>query len=155
MVERSERSRARSARMGKFGFSVHMRSDVPGMRPLYEMLISRKIDAEERKKMKEWAKKAAALAAVQRSGGSDLYVDKYLRHFIAEYNGRVLQGEGMHMPSSFNIMRAFIEPAEDAMILQILPQQESIVSFNKMLDHITDPGVDTSISKCLIHNYPA
>ncbi|WP_426260954.1 GIY-YIG nuclease family protein [Sphingomonas sp. DC1100-1] len=126
--------------------SVQVRSDVPGMRHVYNAIRAREFSADEKRKVKEYAKRGAALAAVQRSGGSGLYVDSYLRHFVSEYNGRLLQGEGMHMPSSFNVARAFLDPAEDAFVLKLLPQQENVISFSRMLDNITDPSVDTSLA---------
>lgn len=116
------------------------------MRSFYDAQRARQLSAKEKRELKEYAKRGAALAAVQRSGGSDLYVDSYLRHFVAEYNGRLFQGEGMHMPSSFSVARAFLDPAEDAFVLKLLPQKENVMSFNRMLDHITDPAVDTSIA---------
>lgn len=150
MAEQSEKSRARSARIAKFSMSVHVRPDVPQMRSAYDALSTRVLTAKEKREMKEYAKRGAALAAVQRSGGSGLYVDNYLRHFVSEYNGRLFQGEGMHMPSSFSVARAFLDPAEDAFVLKLLPQQENVMSFNRMLDHITDPAVDTSLANSTV-----
>ncbi|WP_156139523.1 hypothetical protein [Sphingomonas sp. 35-24ZXX] len=145
MTNQSERAKARSARINAFNMSVQIRPDSPNRRTLYDAIQKQTLNAQDRRKIKEFTKRGAALAAVQRSGGSDLYVDRYLRHFISEYNGRLFQGEGMHMPSSFNIVGSFLEPAEDAFILKLLPQYENILSFNKMLDHITDPKSDTSL----------
>ena len=121
------------------------------MRPVYDAMRGRELSANEKREMKDYAKHGAALAAVQRSGGSGLYVDSYLRHFVSEYNGRLFQGEGMHMPSSFNIARAFLDPAEDAFVLKLLPQKENVMSLNRMLDHITDPATDPLIASSAAH----
>lgn len=123
-----------------------MRPDNPETKASYQAIVERKLNAQQRRQIKESMKRAAALAAVQRSGGSNLYVDYYLRHFVSEYNGRMFQGEGLHMPSSFNMMSAFIEPDGTVMVLKLLEQRENIMSFDRMLDHITDPSVDTSLS---------
>ena len=46
-------------------------------------------------------------------------------------------------------MRAMIEPDERALVLRLLPQHLNLVSFSRMLDHLTDPSIDTRlVSSC-------
>lgn len=149
MNEQSNKARARTARFNAFNASVRIREDNSATRATYQAISEQILTAHQKREIKDGRKRAAGLAAVQRSGGSNLYVDSYLRHFVSEYNVRMFQGEGLHMPSSFNIMSSFIEPDEQAMVLKLLEQQENVMSFNRMLDRITDPSVDTSLSSAV------
>lgn len=54
-------------------------------------------------------------------------------------------GEGMNLPTSFNVMNAFVEPDEKTLVLRLLPERHYSLSFSKLLDRITDPTADNSI----------
>ncbi len=144
-MERSDKFRARQQRIRKFGLSVHVREDSLAMRSVYDAISRRKLNDKQKKIMNNYWKRANAIAAVQRSGGSGLYVDRYLRHFTQEYNGRIFGGQGIHMPTSFNTINAFLDLDEKVMVLKLLPQQENVITFGRLLDHITDPKMDTSV----------
>ncbi|EQB32566.1 hypothetical protein M529_09040 [Sphingobium ummariense RL-3] len=49
------------------------------------------------------------------------------------------------MPTSFNTINAFLDLDEKVMVLKFLPQQENVITFGRLLDHITDPKMDTSV----------
>ena len=145
MVEQSDKARARHERIRKFSFSVQVRGDNPSMRPIIESISRVNLDKDRKRAVRNSIRRASAIAAVQRSGGSGLYVDQYLRHFTQEYNGRLFHGQGVHMPNSFNTLNSFLDIDASSMVLKLLPQQEHIISFGIMLDHITDPKIDTSV----------
>jgi hypothetical protein len=115
------------------------------MRPIYDAVRSMKNSSMQKKQVKDAMQRAGALAEAQRLCGPGLYVDTYLRHFVQEYNGRIFKGEGANMPNSWNIMQSFLEPDEQAMVLKLLPQQYDVLSFNRMLDHLTHPQTDLTI----------
>lgn len=140
----SEKALARRERLGRFSTSVNMRSDNPKVAGLYAK-IAKVSAADEYKAVKAATKLASAIADAYRVNGPGLYVDRYLRDFLAEYNSRVLRGEGANMPTSFNVGGAFVEPDEEVLILKLLPEKYYNFSFAKMLDHITDPAVTTSL----------
>lgn len=144
-MERSDKALARQQRIRQFGLSVQVRQDNPAMRPMYDAMSRLRLNDKQKKTARDVAKRANAIAAVQRSGGSGLYVDRYLRLFTQEYNGRIFRGEGIHMPTSFNTLNSFLDLDETAMVLKLLPQQENVIAFGRLLDHITDPSVDVSV----------
>lgn len=146
MSDVSEKARARAKRFGHFSFSAHVREDIPEMRNLFNSIKNSKPDKHQKKMFKDHVKYTSAIAASQRICGPNLYADIYLRDFLKEYNGRLFAGEGIHMPSSWSVMRSFVEPDEKHMVLKLLPQDIGILSFNKLLDQLTDPNVNSDIS---------
>jgi len=104
-------------------------------------------DPRNKKRGKEAARRAKAVALAYQLNGPDLYVDRYLRNFLTEYNGRLFRGEGMHMPNSYNVMHSFVEPDEKALVLRLLPEKHYSLSFNVLLDRITDPNSDSSLER--------
>ncbi|MBO9631285.1 MAG: GIY-YIG nuclease family protein, partial [Shinella sp.] len=144
-MEQSDKARARQQRIRQFSLSVQVRQDNPAMRPMYDAVSRHRLNDKQKRTIHDALKRANAIAAVQRSGGSGLYVDRYLRHFTQEYNGRIFRGEGIHMPNSFNTLNSFLDLDDAAMVLKLLPRQENVIAFGRLLDHITDPEVDTSV----------
>jgi hypothetical protein len=149
MSSETDRSRARAARFSQFNFSASVREDNPQTQGLFRAMKEAPRDKAERRRIRDYAKHGIAIAAAQAVCGPGLYVDTYLRNFLREYNGRLMRGEGVHMPSSYSIMHSMIEPHEQAFVLSLLPQIHHVLSFSRMLDHITDPSVDTRLpSSC-------
>lgn len=134
----SERAQSRRDRLSRFTFSVNVRSDNPLTSNIHKH--TSEISAENKhKSAKDLSKLAIAISDSYDFNGPDIYVDRYLRTFLSEYNNRVLHGRGANMPTSFNVCSAFVEPDERTLILKLLPERFYNISFGKMLDHITDP----------------
>lgn len=96
------------------------------------------------KRVREASERASALATIAPLSGPGLPVDEYLRAFLKEYNGRIFQGHGSQMPSSWNVLRAFVEPDEQALVLGLLSETIYSISLNDVLEFITDPDFSPS-----------
>lgn len=145
-MENSDRARARASRFSWFNLSVRVRDDIPTMAPLFQAAKSINNSPLGKKRGKAAVNRAKAVALAFGMNGPDLYVDRYLRDFLTEYNGRIFKGQGMHMPNSYNIMHSFVEPDEQSLVLRLLPEKYFSLTFNKMLDRITDPDSSPSLN---------
>lgn len=144
-MSETDRARERQKRFGLLNFSAGIREDDPAMQPMIDFVRQKMKTAEGKKQSRDFHRRATAVAAAQRLNGPGLYVDSYLRDFLQEYNGRIFRGEGRSMPNSFNVMSAFVEPDEKAMVLRLLPEKFITMSFHSLLDHVTSPEVDTKL----------
>lgn len=145
-MSRTDRALARDKRIKQFSHSVSFRSDAPGNSEAVSAFNNLRKNPLYRKRLTLIHRKSIALAEVYRINGPGLYIDHYVRHFLTEYNSRILRGEGANMPSSFSIMRSFVDPDDDALILKLLPERPFSITINRLLDHLTDPSVDTTPS---------
>jgi hypothetical protein len=66
------------------------------------------LNKEEQNNAKAMRARAVNIAEAFTLNGPSLYTDKYVRYFLGEYNNRVLIGEGLNQPLSFNVMRDFV-----------------------------------------------
>ncbi|OYW86031.1 MAG: hypothetical protein B7Z20_08015 [Sphingobium sp. 32-64-5] len=149
-MEKTDRALARTIRFAQFAQSVSFRTGAGQNNEVvarFEQL--RKANPAYAKRLAENRKKAVATAGAYRTNGADLYVDRYVRDFLAEYNSRVLRGEGVNMPSSFNVMRSFVDPDDEALILKLLPERVYSVTMNRLLDHVTDPSIEGPLQHLL------
>jgi len=71
------------------------------------------------------------------NNGPRLHVDQKIRYFLAEYNSRVLLGYGDEQPTSFNIMNAFVEPSDEALILELVEEKYYQFDITDFLDKLT------------------
>ena len=125
-MEQSDRAIARATRLAQFARSVAFRTKGGQNAEVvahFEHL--QRVDPTFAKRATERQRRSGAIANAYRLNGADLYVDRYVRDFLTEYNSRILRGEGANMPSPFNVMRAFVDSAEDALILRLLPEKVS------------------------------
>lgn len=99
-------------------------------------------DKQFRKYVSKMQNRAEAVAYCFDMNGAQLYVDKYLRKFLEEYNSRLFRGYGAQLPASFNIMRAFVEPDDQALVFRLLDEEVYSISINILLDYITDPSIE-------------
>jgi hypothetical protein len=98
-----------------------------------------KLDPTFKRRRKEAANRALQIAKAHNDNGPDLFVDKYLRNLLREYNSRVLRGEGINMPSSVNVMQSFIEPDPTAFILRLLDERFYQLRFDDYMEFLTRP----------------
>ncbi len=104
-----------------FAASVAIREDNPAHAPIINDFKNIRLkNLDYMREIEAQSERALAIAEAFDLNGPGLYVDKYLRNFLREYNGRVLKGEGANQPTSFNVMRAFVEPDENNLILRLL-----------------------------------
>lgn len=143
----SDHSKIRQDRISRFRFSIQIREDNPATSELSKIMREANSDRASKRRTKKYMKRAWAIHLSYQMNGPGLYVDHYLRNFLAEYNSRILKGEGANLPNSFNVLNAFIEPDEDALILRLLPEKFFSLSFHNLLDCITDPNSDSSLKK--------
>lgn len=148
-MEPSERFLARAARFVRFQESVGLRADDPkNARVVAELNSIERRDPKMRARIRRARERARDLAIAYRFNGPWLYVDRYLRDFLAEYNNRLFMGEGLQQPLSFNVMGTFVEPDPDALVLRLLPEKFLSVNISQILDHLTSPNQKDEY-KCL------
>lgn len=148
-MEKTDRALARKMRIAQFSQSVSFRSDAPRNAEAVARFKQLQKDPAYARRVTQRHRKATALADAYRLNGPGLYVDHYVRQFLAEFNLRILQGEGANMPTSFNVMRSFVDPDDDALILKLLPERTYSITINRLLDHITDPTIDGQLKRLL------
>lgn len=130
----------------------HAASAQPGQSGYEERLKGitlAKRDPGFKKHIKKTEARGKALAIATQYDGPGLPADTYLRKFLLEYNGRVFSGQGIHQPSSWNILRAFVEPDEQAFVLKLLRESHFIIDLDSILDRITDPQSEIQWSDLL------
>lgn len=101
-------------------------------------------DPAHRALMKKMRERTRGLNyAIERNGPS-LFCDVYLRNFLREFNSRIYRGKGNEQPTSFNVLRSFVEPDEIAMSLNLL--EERFYQFNLFdyIDFVTGPTVSST-----------
>jgi hypothetical protein len=109
------------------------------------------LNKEEQNNAKAMRARAVNIAEAFTLNGPSLYTDKYVRYFLGEYNNRVLIGEGLNQPLSFNVMRDFVEPSEQTFILKLLPEDYFQMDLDDFLDFLTGPYSFSSYSAEIPH----
>lgn len=97
------------------------------------------LSEEQKRLMDESFSRAKCLDLAQFMNGPGYYVDQKFREFVREYNNRVFEGKGSEQPSSFQIMRDFVEPDNQSLVLKILPEFFHSLDVNFILERLTDP----------------
>lgn len=95
---------------------------------------------EQRRRLSAMKDRAIYLDFVQLQNGPGFFLDRKLREFVREYNNRVFEAHGSQQPESFNVLRDFVEPDDDALVLKILPENHFSVDLNFIFDRLTDPA---------------
>jgi hypothetical protein len=147
-LDRTDRAAMRNLRIAQFSSVVSVRADGPGHEEraaAYERRL--RADPAFAKRMADGRKRAIAMAVTYDMNGPNLFVDRYLRNFLNEFNNRIFMGEGANMPISFNVLRSFVDPDDISLVLKLLPERSFSVSLNRLLDHITDSKVDGALSR--------
>ena len=97
------------------------------------------LSKEQKHLVDQYQARALNLDLAQSMNGSGYYVDKKFREFVREYNGRVFKGKGSEQPSSFQILKDFVEPDSKSLMLRILPETFHSLDVNFVLEKLTDP----------------
>lgn len=119
----------RAAKIGVFSQAVQYRGPLP--RP--------NLSDQEKRHLDEISERARLLFFAQHQNGSGYYSDEKFRQFVAEYNNRILNGQGAQMPSSFQVMQDFVEPDDQALILKIGSELHYSAPTATILEVITSP----------------
>lgn len=131
----SDHARARLARLMTLMAAASVRPDDPRAKAQYERV-------RHTPEFKKQSRRTLGLLNAYRANGIDGYIDNYLRNFLAEYNNRTVKTYGAEQPLSFNVMQAFIQPDETAMLFVLLPELMHAFALSQYLDHLTTPSVE-------------
>ena len=101
-------------------------------------------DPRHRKAMKEMHERAIATLAAQLQSGAGYPADQTVRHFLSEYNTRLMQHGRNSMPASFELGEAFFFTPKEFVALCLLPERDYLLSFTDFLDYATGAGVPTT-----------
>ncbi|WP_454598620.1 GIY-YIG nuclease family protein [Qipengyuania sp. SM2507] len=149
-MERSDKSAARAERIARYSASVGLHEENPRHKPIFDRLKAlHEGDKDARRIAKKANQRASALAACYRLNGPGIFIDRYLRDFLMEYNGRLFQGQGDKQPNSFNILNAFVEPDEKSLVLRLLPEKHYSLNLDRILESLTDPSSDHMLSSLI------
>jgi len=114
-----------------------------------EQLSSFKPDREVNQEILKTIKKATAIIDAQVENGAGFPIDKLLRDFLLEFNGRNFQFGLRSMPSSFNVMEAYFDFVLDACYFKLLPEKDHLFSFLEFLDYVTSNNAPSNIGEVL------
>ncbi len=104
---------------------------------------------KHKKKMREIYKTAYTRATAQFENGAGFIMDRVIRDFALEYNGRNFQHGLNSMPSLFNIAEAFLEYIPKYSFFRIYNEYDSILSFTEFVDFLTMPSSSNNIKEVL------
>ncbi|NSL23064.1 GIY-YIG nuclease family protein [Agrobacterium tumefaciens] len=119
----------RNGKFALFNMATSMRTDSEQMR----------LSPEEMKAAQRTSELASIIDLAQSMTGPGFPLDRKLREFIREFNNRVMMARGDEQPQSFDVLQAFVEPHERALLLKILPEVFYSLDLNGILDKLTDP----------------
>ena len=111
-------------------------------RELLEKIFKENDTPERRKLIKKLRKKAQALVAGQQLNGAGNEADQALRWFQAEYNNRIWSHDLHALPSTFNVVEAFVKykPSLNALILH--EEKDHFFSFSQFVNWYTSGEID-------------
>lgn len=101
--------------------------------------VDKSLPPERQREMEGWVERADCLSRAQTINGPGFYIDRKIREFAKEYNNRVFSGYGSQQPVSFQVLRDFVEPDDEALVLKILPEKHYSLDPNYVLENLTDP----------------
>ncbi|MEE2635490.1 MAG: GIY-YIG nuclease family protein [Pseudomonadota bacterium] len=102
--------------------------------------LDKTFSPEQQREMDRWLERANCLNRAQVVNGPGFYIDRKVREFVLEYNNRVFSGYGSQQPVSFQVLREFVEPDDEALVLKILREKHYSLDPNYVLEHLTDPS---------------
>lgn len=142
MNQPSDRAIKRQLQFGLLKKAASITPEFPG----YEQEIARhaefRKDPRFRASVKKMVERANSLSRAFALNGPSLFCDTYLRNFLAEYNNRIAKERGNEQPTSWNIMRSFVEPDDKAMILKLLDERHFQFNLMDYLDFATSSAAD-------------
>jgi hypothetical protein len=120
----------RNEKFAVFGMATSQRIDSSRMH----------LSADQLRAAQRHSEFASILDLAQSMTGPGFPLDKKLREFVGEFNNRVMLARGDEQPQSFDVLQAFVEPHERALLLKILPEVFHSLDLNFILDKLTDPS---------------
>lgn len=106
-------------------------------------------DPRVMERIKHFHRQAFAIASAQNDNGAQLPIDQALREFLREYNGRNFKNDLWSMPSSFNVVEAFLEYTPAPSVFRLRKEIDHFVSYSSYLDYITSRDVEYDEQKAL------
>ncbi|WP_431293503.1 hypothetical protein [Pedobacter sp. P26] len=113
-----------------------------------------------KKELKTNFEKANKTAFIQNINGIDLGMDNEIRHFLREFNSRLLSLGLRSMPLMFNILEAFFIYDKKIMYFELLEEEDYLLSFFDFTNYIVSEAFDgniesikDSLEKDVIFNY--
>lgn len=116
-------------------------------------------DSDFKRAVKKTWQQAVATTMACLSNGAGMPADAALREFAVNYNDRMLRFGAHYLPSSFNIVEAFLRSNDLYTVFRMRPEINHVVDFGDFLDYITRPGPSLLQSQIgempqgVIHNY--
>jgi hypothetical protein len=130
--------------------------------PIVSALVQRdmQMDIGFRAHIKELTSKVRLLAYATMKSSSGLRIALELRRFWLEYFDRFGRLGPASLPSSFNVVEAFVRFDPQLLVFELLPEREHLLSFGHYLDWYTsgafpeEPGALTDVmQEGLIYSY--
>lgn len=95
----------------------------------------------DQKEIKNRFKKAVAIISAQIENGAGFPLDNLIRYFLHEYNNRNFSYGLRSMPSSFNILEAFLSYNPNLNFFRLRDEIDHLMSFIEFLDYFTSENV--------------
>ena len=107
--------------------------------PILQAAVEREMqmDIVHRARLKDLSKRAALLGYAIWHSSSELRTAKELRGFWREYFERFMQHGPHSLPSSFNVVEAFMAFHRDLLTFDLRPENEHLLAFGHYLDWYT------------------
>lgn len=137
----------------------------PPTHPLHDQVVEEaqrfsEQDIATRLWVKEVIEKAPLLMFSRHYGGTGLPISELLRFYFTEYAARMMRGGVWALPSSFNVVEAFLEFSRNFFLFDLREEEEHILQLSDYLDWYTDgrfpetPEVLTDIiPEGIVHSY--
>jgi len=91
-------------------------------------------------------KTARTRVIAQHRNGAGFPIDNLIRYFAGEFNDRNFNHGLRSMPSSFNVLEAFVQYEPEFSYFKIRPEQDYCISFSDFLDYATSPECPTDMN---------
>lgn len=108
-----------------------------------------KNDPEYKRKMSKMWKRTTAIIHAQIMNGVKFGIEETLRHFLMEYNNRNFEHGLDSMPSSFNVMEAFLIHRPDLACFLLRDEKDNLFSMPEFIDFATSPDNNKDIRETL------
>lgn len=136
-----------SSRRERLGHLHKVSMPAPGTQEAEQLRATfAKLDANprHRKAMKDMHERAVATLNAQLQSGAGYPADQTVRHFLGEYNGRLMRHGRNSMPASFELGEAFFFTPKAFVALCLLPERDYLISFTDFLDYATGAEAPTA-----------
>ncbi|WP_316841983.1 GIY-YIG nuclease family protein [Pedobacter gandavensis] len=122
--------------------------------PEYEKMISshkmmNEINPTIKKVIQEKYEKASKTGYVQNNNGIGLSMDKEIRHYLREFNGRLVKFGLRSMPMMFNLIEAFFTYDKSIMYFELLEEEDYLLSLADFFKHYTSEAFDIETESIL------